>query len=280
MVARFLGEGFRKSYPQNLSDEEPTKSLAPFSPYVILAKNPHVESHRSLRYAYLLPPEDWLVNGFVNEVNQKLMHPFLSDFEGTTRFRAVYSEERFTAVMGDAEKGIPIPIYGYLGTIQMDDVIEILRRFASILDALESGGAAVTLSTPWQLQIHREDPGGNLEVPKIPWNHSLANWPGWSLKIRTEIPTEQLIAEPSEIGWKWIYEELDRKFLPALACWLLGLQDFRDDETSVRIQRRGFHPITELQALFETSRQYLREDVREHRHRFIDLLEEGLFITR
>lgn len=279
MVARFLAGGFRNSYPDHLADSKGQSNSRPFSPYVLLGRNPQAKPAESLRYVYLLPPEDWLVDGFVNEVNQKLIHPFLACFEGTTRFRAVYSEERFTAVVGDPEKGIPVPLYSYLVAVQPEQVIEILRRLSRIFDVMDSEGVKIQLSTPWQLQLHRvgqENPKGNNHLA---WNQSLDKWPAWSLKIRTEIPTEHLIAEPSGICWKWIHEKLDHKFLPALASWLLSLPEIRNDDSTVRIQTRGFHSIPEIHALFESTRLHLKEGVAEHRHRFIDLLEEGLRIT-
>ena len=273
MVARFLADGFRKSYPDKLAEQDEANNRAPFSPYVLLGQNPKAEKDATLRYTYLLPPEDWLVDGFVNAVNQKLIHPFLSDFEGTTRFRAVYSEERFTAVVGDPEKGIPLPMFGYLAGFQSRETILLLRRFLQLQDELEAEGVKLQLLTPWQLQLHRVE---TEEQTRFAWNHSLEAWPQWKLKIRTETPTEHLIAEPSETCWSWVFEGLDRKFLPALASWLLGLSEFRDDENTSRIQSRGFHPAPEIQALFESSRSFFQEEVKEHRHRLIDLLEEGL----
>lgn len=276
MVARFLSEGFSKAYPEKIVPAGEFPQLVPFSPYVSMACNPAAREGERLRYAYLLPPEDWLVDGFVNEINRKLTDPFLKEFKGTTRFRSVFSEEDFTAAVGDPEKGIPLPIYGYLRTIQPGQVIGILRKLARLLDEVESGGSRFHLVTPWQVQLHLSKDPEQEEPGKFAWNHDLERWPEWHVKIRAEKPTEHLIAEPSELCWRWIYRELGEKFFPAIASWLLVLSLIREDEGTARLQTIGFHPNAEISALFQAARDHLREGSGEHRERFLGLLKEGL----
>lgn len=293
MVAERVVGGATRIYPERLPLPHPERPRASFSSFVLPARNGSEARTESERLAYLLPPEEWLLSGAVNGLNSRIVDPKLREMSGIPRLRSVFAEEEFTAAFGDPDCGVPLPSYLFLVKLPETAVIAILDRILDTLDRIEpdpsaedlplSGRREGILDSPWQVQLHRLSrhgegaPKNRRERPF--WERPLGEWSGWRVKLRLELPTEAMIAE-GEMAWDVIRERFAGKFLPALACWMLGFDRFDIVRSRRELESTALHPDVGINALFEASVTHFRDDSSDHRARFLSLLAEGLEMAR
>ncbi|MEM6278121.1 MAG: hypothetical protein AAF733_01485 [Verrucomicrobiota bacterium] len=271
-LRRSLLEEFALEYPEKRVGKS-SEVFSFTSPYLVsfTEEDSEIES----KTGALLPPEGWFYDSLIGGVNQKMAIPFLSDHPNTQKTRALLCEENFSFVVTEESAAIPLPsLLELKGGLDKKDAFRIAGKVSRALDQFESAEFSFELETPWQLEIYLLS-----ETDRQAWNkvvsQSCEDWPAWDLRVRFEIPTEEIIESSRSSAWGELLERTNGKSFPALLAWLL---EWRRLEWAAREKAMEREPVSwdpRINTLFTAAAEHFEPLNSAHRDRLLSLLEQG-----
>lgn len=227
------------------------------------------------RVVYLLPPERWFRRSFLDPVNRKLANPFLKGHHNTTRVRSIYCEEGFTALMGDPERGVALPLLLEAREgVSIEEVMKLLTRLSRALDQVESANHTIEIESPWQLLLYPEVEAWSEELQSKWIEGDLCDWPAWDWKIRVERPTESFFWSPLNESWQFCYERLLTKAFPALLLWMIEWKRLLQLAELGKLQSEPMSWDPKLDLILLAATEHFEPGKASHRARLLEFLEE------
>ncbi|MAS95524.1 MAG: hypothetical protein CMO55_20175 [Verrucomicrobiales bacterium] len=228
------------------------------------------------RVCYLVPPDDWVGVPMVDVVNRKLSHAFLHVHHNGVRARSVLCQGDCTALLADPSVGMPLPaLLRFRGGVKHEEFMFLFQKIHRALGAFESTEFPLRIVSPWQLQIHLEE----LQEPpdwRVLLCSDIREWPSWDVRIRVELPMEFLLRSQNSPSWGYVFDDIGRKFFPALVAWVLDWERFELAYETGTLFSEPLNRDERFDALFQAARKFLEATDYDQRENFLRMVDEGV----